>query len=33
MHTAAEEGYVHTTRCLVERGADIWSKDKDGVRI
>ena len=32
LHLAAREGCDYTVTCLVQKGADINIKDKDGVR-
>ena len=31
LHRAADEGHVNTVQCLVEKGADISTKDGYGV--
>jgi len=33
LHTAAKLGELNTVKCFVEEGADINSKDKNGVRM
>ena len=31
LHWAADKGHLNTVRCLVEKGAEVNSKAKDGV--
>ena len=33
MHVAAREGYMYTVKSLVENGANINLKNKDGVSV
>ena len=33
LHIAASNGHDYTVQCLVEKGAEINIKDKDGVRL